>query len=318
MIRVFNKGWRGKAALSIALAVAAAAFSLNGLGCGGQGYEGDALRVAATILPLADFCRNVGGDMVEVKVLVPPGASPHTYELTSEQMKFLYEADVLVENGLELTPWLDETLEKVDNSEMITVVAGDAVGEGDLIPALDGSELEGENGIYDPHVWLDPELAVHIVEAIGESFAEADPEHAEEYRRNAAAYVGELEELDAYIEEATEDFSKRKFVSFHPAWTYFARRYGLKQVGVVEELPGREPGAGEIASLVDLIREEGVEVIFTEPQFDPKAAEAIADESGAQVMLKVLDPVGDPGDARKDTYIELMKYNVEVMGEAMI
>jgi zinc transport system substrate-binding protein len=123
--------------------------------------------------------------------------------------------------------------------------------------------------------------------------------------------------LDSDIIEEVSTFTERKFVSFHPAWAYFAHRYGLEQIGVVEEQPGKEPSAGEIAELVDLIKEEGVKVIFTEPQFNPKAAETIAEETGAEVVLKDLDPVGDPDDPNKDTYIRLIRYNLEVMGGVM-
>jgi ABC-type Zn uptake system ZnuABC Zn-binding protein ZnuA len=268
---------------------------------------------------MADFFRQVGGDAVEVEMLIPAGASPHIYELTSQQMRFLSEADVLVINGLGLTPWAEELFDKVDNPDLITVTAGEAVLESDLIEISENSD-EGhqhEDGVYDPHVWLDPNLAVFQVEAIRDAFIEADPDNRERYRENTGKYLEELEVLDSDITADVSTFSETKFVSFHPAWAYFADRYGLEQIGVVEELPGKEPGAGEIAELVDLIKEEGVKVIFTEPQFNAKAAEAIAQETGAEVVTKDLDPVGDPDDPDKDTYIGLMKHNLEVMGEVM-
>lgn len=275
--------------------------------------SGGKIKVAASIVPIGDFCRNVGGDLVEVQVMVPPGASPHTFEPTSDKMMFLSDAGVFVYNGLDLEGWVTDFVEKVDNGGLVEVAASGIIPKADLI---DASRGDGE-GIYDPHVWLDPKLAELEVEAIRDGFIEADPVNAASYRENARRYIEELRDLDRYIGEKTGVFTKRKFVSFHPAFTYFAHHYGLEQVGVIEELPGREPGAGEIAELVDTIKAEGVQVVFTEPQFSPKAAETIAAESGAEVVLKTLDPIGNPDDPEADTYIKLMKHNTAVMEEAM-
>lgn len=296
---------------------------LFGLGGCGEKKVGGKMKVAASIVPLADLCRNVGGDLVEVDVMVPPGASPHTYEPTSEQMKFLSDAGVFVYNGLGLETWITEIIKKVDNPGLVEVAVAENVPESDLIKAAgeheDGHEEENGhgNGIYDPHVWLDPRLAVFEVEAIRDGFIEADPDNEEIYRKNAEAYIADLEDLDEYIQEETSTFTKRKFVSFHPSFTYFARRYGLEQVGAIEELPGKEPSSSEIAELIDEIRAQGVEVIFIEPQLNPQVAEAIAEESGADVVLEVLDPLGDPDNPQTDTYVKLMQYNVGVMAEAM-
>ena len=292
-------------------------------GCGEKKVEGK-MKVAASIVPLADFCRNVGGELVEVETMVPPGASPHTYEPTSKQMKFLSDAKVFVQNGLELDTWATGIMKKVDNPGLIIVVAGDEVPRQGLLEVgvdhEDGEEGEGQkrdHGVYNPHVWLDPNLAAYEVEAIREGLTEADPENEETYRENAKEYIEKLVELDRYVIDKTAGFSEEKCVSFHPAWKYFARRYGLEQVGVVEELPGKEPSAGDIARLIDIIRKEGVKVIFTEPQFNPKAAETIAAESGARVVLETLDPLGDPDDPETNTYLKLMKHDVGVMEKAM-
>jgi zinc transport system substrate-binding protein len=290
-------------------------------GCGSKEDSGGRLKVAVDIVPLADFCNVIGGDLVEVETLVPPGSSPHAYELTSGQMKFLTEADILVTNGLELTPWAEGVFDKVDNPRLVTVVAGEAVPEGELIPAgADGAEdtyEDHEHGSYDPHIWLDPNLAVYIVEAIGDAFAEVDAENAAVYHANTERYVNDLESLDSEIADQVATYGSRGFLSFHSTWTYFARRYGLDQVGVIEELPGKEPSAGEIADLVELTLAMGVRAIFTEPQFSPRAAEAIAEESGGGVVVKMLDPLGDPGNPETDSYLDMMRYDLAEMGEAL-
>ncbi len=277
-------------------------------GCGQEEAVGP-MKVAASTVPLADFCAEVGGELVEVKTIVPPGSSPHTFEPTTSVMKFMSDAKVFVQNGLNLEAWAAETLKKVDNLELVDVVAGDNVPKSDLI--------EVGEGVYDPHVWLDPNLAIFEVEAIRDGFIKADPENEDTYKKNTQRYIEELEELDEYVKGETSTFTEKKFVSFHPAFMYFAHRYGLEQVGVVEELPGKEPSVGEIAELIDGMKREGVKVVFTEPQFNPQAAQAIADEAGANVVLKSLDPMGDPDDPETCTYVKLIKHDTGVMAEVM-
>ena len=291
---------------------------------GGEKEDEGKIKVAASIVPLADFCRNVGGELVEVEIMVPPGASSHTYEPTSEQMKFLSDAKVFVQNGLGLETWATDIIRKVDNPDLINVVAGDEVPRQALLEMgvdqkHDGeSESQGrEQHVYNPHVWLDPNLAAYEVYAIRDGLIEADPDNQEVYKQNTKEYIEELVKLDRYVMDKTSDFSEKKFVSFHSAWKYFARRYDLEQVGVVEEFPGKEPSAGEVAKLIDRIKKEGVKVIFVEPQVNPKIAETIAAESGAQVSIVILDPLGDPDDPEISTYIKLMKHDVGVMAEAM-
>jgi len=277
-------------------------------GCGEEESAGP-MKVAASTVPLADFCEEVGGDLVEVRTMVPPGASPHTFEPTTEQMKFMTDAKVFVQNGLNLEAWAADIVKKVDNQELVDVVAGDNVPKSDLV--------EVGEGVYDPHVWLDPNLAIYEVEAIRDGFIKADPENEDTYEKNARTYIEELEELDEYIRGETSMFTVKKFVSFHPAFRYYAARYGLEQVGSIEEVPGKEPSVGEIATLVDLIRSENVTVVFTEPQFNPQAAEAIAAEAGADVVLESLDPLGNPDDPETCTYIKLIKHDTGVMAEVM-
>jgi zinc transport system substrate-binding protein len=321
IIKKYRQATFGLAAMAFLLALTAP-MALSG--CGGKSTgQGGGIKAAADILPLGDFCRQVGGDRVQVEVMVPPGASPHTYELTTGQMKYLSEADILVTNGLGLTPWFEEIAGKVDNPRLKMVVAGEAVPPWELIPAGSHEERQetenghAEQGPYDPHVWLDPNLAIYVVEAIRDAFINADPQGKSYYSLNAESYIKELRELDSWIQDKASSFGNRKFVSFHSSWTYFARRYGLEQVAVIEELPGKEPSAGEMATLVEVMKKMGVGVIFAEPQFNAQAAEAVAEEVGSAVKVVILDPLGDPGDPSRDTYLENMRHNVEAMGEVL-
>lgn len=262
------------------------------------------LLVAASIAPLADFARQVGGDHVQVITLVPPGASPHTYELTPSQVEQVARARLLVLNGVGLEYWADKLVQSADNPNLIVVDTSQG------IEILAG--IAGEHG-GNPHIWLDPENAIVQVGHIRDALVRADPTHADDYRANAERYIGELQALDQEIASEVATWSSRQFIAFHPAWAYFAWRYGLVQAAVIEESPGREPSPADVAQIVETAKRIGAKAIFAEPQFSPKASRTIAEESGAQVLF--LDPLGSSLD--DPSYLSLMRYNVAQMAKAL-
>jgi ABC-type Zn uptake system ZnuABC Zn-binding protein ZnuA len=262
-----------------------------------------ALVVAASILPLADFARQVGGDRVTVSALVPPGASPHTYEPTPAQLVLLSRAQVLVLNGVGLEFWADKVIAAAHNPRLIVVRA--AAG----LPILAGQPDEpGGN----PHVWLSPRDAIHQVEAIRDALIRADSAGAPLYRANAERYVAELTALDAEVRDTVATFRSRAFIAFHPAWAYFARDYGLTQAAVIETSPGREPSPAQIAHIIRTAKAIGARAIFAEPQYPTKAAQVIADETGATVLL--LDSLGR---APTYEYLPTMRYDLAQMARAL-
>lgn len=280
----------------------------------GRAVGKDRLLLAVSIDPLADFARQVGGDRVEVLTLVPPGASPHTYELKPSQVTQVARANLLVLNGVGFEYWADKLIKAVDNPKL------EVVDTSRGIPILDVGEHEEsrEKGNHDhprgnPHIWLDPRQAMVQVGHIRDALVRADSAHAAMYRENATRFLSELENLDREIIAEVEGWRSRQFIAFHPAWVYFARRYGLEQAGVIEASPGREPSPVELARIVQTAKRIGARAIFGEPQFPSKAAEIIAHESGAQVLF--LDPLGS---SLKDRgYIAMMRYNVAQMASAL-
>ncbi len=267
---------------------------------------GTPLRVAATIFPVGDLVRQVGGGRVEVRVLLPPGASPHTFEPTPSQARDLAGAVLLVQIGAGLEPWAGR-------------MAAAAGGRARVLTLADGIELiQGEGAGHDhasgnPHVWLDPGLVMGMTGRIADALADIDPPGAAAYRSNAAAFRARLSDLDADIRRTVDTFRIRSFVSFHAAWDYFARRYGLRSAGTIEESPGREPSPRQLAAIVAEIRRLGIPAVLAEPQLNPKPAEVIAREAGVRVVL--VDPEGGlPG---RTTYIDLMRWNLVRMAESM-
>lgn len=264
----------------------------------------DRLVVAASIPHLADFARQVGGDHVSVVTLVPPGASPHTYELTPSQVEQVTRARLLVLNGVGLEYWADKLVQGAGNPKLIVVDTSQG------IEILDGEA--GELG-GNPHVWLDPRNAIVQVEHIRDALIQADPAHAEVYRNRSQAYIDQLHILDREVAAETAAWSSRQFIAFHPAWVYFARRYGLQQAAVIERSPGQEPSPAEVARIVETAKRIGAKAIFAEPQFSAKAAQTIAEESGATVLF--LDPLGS--SLADPSYLSLLRYNVAEMAKAL-
>ena len=266
---------------------------------------GDKVLVIASITPLGDFVRHVGGDRVQVEVLVPPGTSPHTFEPTPEQVKLLARADLLVLNGVGLEFWADKMVESAANPDLRVIVTAEGL---DILQTADEEGKVGGN----PHVWLDPINAALQVARIRDALVEVDPAGKDVYLKNGARYIEDLKALDRDIMLRVAEFREKRFVAFHWAWIYFARRYGLEQAAVIERVPGSEPSPGDIAQVVEAIRSIGAKAIFAEPQLSPRVAEAIAAETGAQVLF--LNPLGEPPDY---DYIRTMRHNVEQLEKAL-
>ena len=259
--------------------------------CGGRSTKAGKITVAVTILPLADFVENVGKDKVEVVVMVPPGASPHTYEPTPEQLRKVSEAKMYVKvgSGVEFElAWMDK-LSKI-NEDMT------------IVDSSEGIEIM-EN---DPHIWLSPKNAEKMVENICDGLVEVDPKSERYYIGNKDAYIRRLKELDGYIREKLKGIENRRFMVYHPAWGYFASDYGLEQISIKRS--GKEPTVSEMKDAIEKARKYNIETIFVSPQLSTKGAQVIAKEIGGKVVP--LDPL--PGD-----YIDNMRTVVEQLVQAM-
>lgn len=279
----------------------AAALALAGCAPVAQGTG--PVQVAVSIAPLADMARQIGGERVTVALLVPPGSSAHTYEPKPRQVQFVSHAQLLVLNGVGLEYWAPKVIGAAANPQLRVIDASAG------LPVLEESGEEGGN----PHLWLDPQLAIRQAGAIRDGLIAVDPEHSDLYRTNAERYIAELQALDEEIQAETAGWKQRRFVAFHSAWVYFAQRYGLEQAAVIEPFPGREPSPEYLAGVVRTVIETGVPAVFAEPQLSPRAAQAVAGE--AKVKVVTLDPQG--GVAGRATYAELLRYNVSQMAQVL-
>jgi zinc transport system substrate-binding protein len=285
--------------------------------------------VAATIPPLADFCRHLGGDLVQVEVLIPPGASPHVFEPAPSVMAKASQARVFVYIGAGLEPWAAKLLRARSRSGQIVVEASQGLqllqethhhdaeepGQPKHGPADHQEEASPAKPLGgNPHIWLDPVLVQDICRKIAGALIEADPGHRAQYEANLQQYLAALEALHQEIQQQARTWSRRDFVSFHPSFSYFARRYHLREAGVIEEAPGREPTPRQLQNLVAAVRRAGIKVVFAEPQFNPRVAEVIAQEAGVKVLM--LDPMGGRPPYGTD-YLKLMRSNLAALNQAL-
>jgi len=300
------------------------------IGPAGAAPPAGKLLVAATIVPLGDFCQQIGGNLVQVQVLIPPGASPHAFEPPPSVMARASQARVFVYIGAGLEPWATKLLRSRSPDDLVVVEAArgisllgmdqqhhdhEAAGpQGHTEPQAEKAGPHESHLAGNPHIWLDPVLAQDICREIARAFIQADPGHRSQYEANLKNYLAALDELNREIEQHAQTWRLRDFVSFHPSFSYFARRYNLHEVGTIEVAPGREPTPRHLKNLVAAIRRYGIKVVFAEPQLNPRVAEVIAQEAGVKVLR--LDPIGGPPPYGSD-YLKLMRYNLAALDEAL-
>ncbi len=252
--------------LSIVLAlVLAVVLLVSAISCGQKEEASEKIGVVVSIVPLADFVKNVGGEKVDVSLMVLPGKSPHTYEPTRSQLQAVSEAEMYVKAGsgveFEIT-YMDDIISY--NTDML------------IVDCLKGIELMGT----DPHIWNSPVNAKTIVENICEGLIQVDPDNADFYTQNKNDYLKELDILDGYIHYKLDVFTNRTFIIYHPAFGYFADEYNLTQLAVEHE--GKEPTPKVILDCIDMAKEYNLQYLFVAPQFATEYCETIASEIGGQ------------------------------------
>jgi len=241
------------------------------------GLSAGRLTVTVSIVPQKYFVERVGGERVDVNVMVLPGNNPATYEPRPEQLTALSESAAYLAIGV---PFEDAWLEKIAAANEGMLMVDTAAGI-DRMPME--ADHEHGDGPLDPHIWLSPELVKVQARNIASALAKLDPAHDDEYRANLAAFIADIDELEADIKETLAGASSKKFIVFHPAWGYFARDFELEMIPI--EIGGQEPSAQELAHLVDKAQEEGIRVVFAQPEFSTQDAETIAREIGGEVVL---------------------------------
>jgi zinc transport system substrate-binding protein len=274
------------------------ALTASALSCG-QEEVSDKIGVVVTIQPQAEFVENIGGEMVKVTVMIPTGASPHTYEPTPGQMTEAARARIYakVGSGVEFElAYLDKIA--AVNKNMLIVDCSEGI-------QLITSDDPNEPGM-DPHIWVSPRNAMIMVQNICEGLIQVDPENRAYYEMNRDTYLNKLDELDKEISDELADVQNRAFIVFHPSWGYFASDYNLEQIAI--EVDGKEPSAQDIARIIEEAEKRNIKVVFASPQFNPQSANVIAKEIDGRVILI---------DNLARDYIENMQAVLNELSQAM-
>jgi zinc transport system substrate-binding protein len=264
--------------------------------CGGGAQSGD-VRVVASFYPYAYVAEQVGGTHVDVDNLTSPGVEPHDVELKPKQVGAVQGADLIVyQRGFQSA--VDDAVDQADRS-------GDDV--------LDVATTVHE-GPDDPHTWLDPTTMITVARAVEKRLSDADPDHASDFAANARSLERELTRLDNAFADGVKTCRTRTIVTSHAAFHYLAERYRLTQVPIAGIDPTNEPTPAQLADISALVKREGITTIFTEELVSPAIADTVARETGARTAT--LDPIEGLGDNDGETYLTLMKRNLDAIRTA--
>lgn len=261
--------------------------------CGNSGQDTGKEQISVSILPQQYFLEQITGDLFDINVILPPGASPATYEPTPAQLADLSATSLYFRmgyTGFELA-WMDKIASANDAMEVINLAEGiDLAVEKPKHNRDHGDNHDHQHhGGVDPHTWLSPANVKIMSKTIHQALTKKYPSHREFFDRNLESWLSKLDSLDRYIFAALKDLGSRSFFIYHPALTYYSRDYRLDQHPL--ELDGKEPSAAHMKALIDTGIEHRIGVIFLQMQFDQRNAETLARETGAEIVqINPLDP----------------------------
>lgn len=276
------------------------------------------LKVLVTIGMIGDLVREIGGGRIELDVLMGPGVDPHLYKATRDDVAKMLRTDVIFYNGLVLEGKMSDAIIRVARSGKPVYAVTELLPEDQLI------EPEDADGLYDPHVWMDPQKWARTAELIAERLVSHDQAGAEHYRRNLAALQQRMRQLDAYAERAIATIPERQrvLVTAHDAFNYFARRYGIDVLGIQGLSTESEAGVRRIQELVAILVERRIPAVFVETSMSDRNVRALIEGAAARGHRVVVggelysDAMGSPG-SYEGTYIGMIDHNVTAMVRAL-
>jgi zinc transport system substrate-binding protein len=328
------KKWAVMAA-SLSLILAACSNEENTSAPASEEKRDGKLTVYTTIYPLEYFSERIGGDTVNVESIMPAGADAHTYEPTSKTMLELAEADLFLYNGLNLEPFAEkaeETLAEenaviVNVGEHVDVEAGSHKGHSHEEETATKDEhaheeetTEGghDHGGVDPHIWIDPMMAVEIANVVKDELVALNPDEEETYNENFDALKADLETLDGDFHAMADAAVQKEILVSHAAYGYWEDSYGIEQISVAGLSPTEEPSQKELKEIADTATKHGIKYIIFEQNITPKAAKVIQKEIGAESLrLHNLATLTEKDVENGEDYFSIMDQNIETLKTAM-
>lgn len=261
------------------------------------------MRITASFYPLYFFTKEIAGDDADVQNLTPAGAEPHEYEPTPQEIIRLEESQIVIVNGA-MEPWLGKIKQSLSDKGIVLVTTGEGL--------FSRQEKNGDShAVQDVHVWLSPRIAKHIVERIRDALSNKDPQHATRYHARTEDLIRRLTELDAQFTQGLRGCTQTSFITSHAAFGYLADEYGLTQIGIAGLSPEAEPSPQALGEIADVAKTHKIKYIFFETLVDPRLANTLAEEVGAQTLvLNPLEGMSDQDIAKGKTYFTEMQQNL--------
>jgi ABC-type Zn uptake system ZnuABC Zn-binding protein ZnuA len=272
------------------------------------------VNVVVTIPVLKDLAEQVGGPYIHVTSLLKGYENEHTYSPKPSDLIAVRKARLLFEVGLGLEVWVANLVKNAGSASLTTVTTskGISVMRDDQGPVASHDNLTHGHG--NPHVWMDPENAATMMRHITEALIEVNPDHADEFRQNQAAYLKRLDRIRIELSERVRKLPDRRFVAHHPAWPYFARRFGFQIAGTIQAQSGSEPSAVHMQHLISTIKTQRIRAVVSEIQLSQKLPELLVKETGIRIVVLTTLPGGLP---QTETYLDMLRYNVLQLANAL-
>ena len=293
------------------------------------------LKVYTTIFPLEDFTKKIGGDLVDVESIFPPGADAHTYEPTTKTMVDIAKSDGFIYSGVGIessVQQIEEALEKekvafIDAGKGIELLANNHNDEAhaDEHAAHDHEDdahadehADHDHGDKDPHVWLDPILSITLAENIKNALVDLNPEGKETFEANFQQLKTQLEDLDQSFTEIVSKSENREILVSHAAYGYWEKRYGIKQISVLGLSPTEEPSQKELKNIIETAKDHHLHYIIFEANVSSNVTDIVQAEIGAEALtLSNLETVTDEDLKNNEDYFSMMKKNLETLETAL-
>lgn len=271
-------------------------------------------KIAATIFPLYDIVKQVGGDKIDAVLVLAPGTSPHTFEASPAQIKEINGAEYFFTIGAGADDWAKNIAEALTEAQIVNLDQFISLQpfEHQANESQNETDEHTEDG-FDPHYWLDPDNAKIMAREIANKLIALDPSNSDYYQNNFQIFANRLDEKDKEWQEKIESLTNKNLVIFHDAWGYFAKHFSLNIVASFEPFPGKTPSPQYIIDLENAIKENNIKTLFTEPQLSNTAITTLA--SDLNVKTDILDPLG--GVEQRDNYIDLMDFNLKNVYQAL-
>lgn len=286
-------------------------------GCTPVGNETNQKIVVTTFVPYYVFTQNLANSHVQVINLINNTQEPHDYQLKPSDIVTLQKADLIITNGLGIDDWVREAATKSETKAKI-FTASDYITplstqHGLALAKSSAPEDEHHHEAFDPHLWVSPKNVLAILPNITDALVSIDSLHEAEYKQNLLEYTNRIKALDTKVNTQLQPYREQAFVSFHEAFQYFARDYGLASAISIETYPGKEPTPQYLQSLIQLIKEKNIKAIFSEPQFSPRIVESLAQDLDLKVYS--LDPM-ETGNPSSTFYEDITSQNVKNIVDA--